>query len=225
MSAHDPSDRPRAQAVAGGEQRGATAVGYPTFAQREGALAYPVALDASGGVADAYGAQDLAWLVLTGPDGRVRWSHDGWLGGSDLARAVQKALVHTDPGRLASLTGEGTRRGRREARPPHVADREERGHERRRVAGEVNRTVQRLPSRRLPMSWGGQSCASAPHARRQTGVGDGATGRHHATGQLISVRPRPELLPLFRSAYAPSDVDTSDVLMRNRRDSNSRSRH
>jgi cytochrome oxidase Cu insertion factor (SCO1/SenC/PrrC family) len=60
--------------------------------RQAGALAYPVALDSSGAVADAYGAQDLPWLALTDAQGRVRWSHDGRLGGSGLATAVQTAL-------------------------------------------------------------------------------------------------------------------------------------
>ncbi|HEV7217158.1 MAG TPA: TlpA disulfide reductase family protein, partial [Chloroflexota bacterium] len=67
----------------------------PDLLGQVGALTYPVAVDASGGVADAYGAQDLPWLALTGKDGRVRWSHDGWLGGSGLAKAVQTALRTT----------------------------------------------------------------------------------------------------------------------------------
>lgn len=65
----------------------------PTVLLRQaGALGYPVALDASGAVAGAYGVQDLPWLTLTDAAGRVRWSHDGWLSSSALAAAVQQAL-------------------------------------------------------------------------------------------------------------------------------------
>jgi cytochrome oxidase Cu insertion factor (SCO1/SenC/PrrC family) len=44
-----------------------------------GQLAYPVALDTTGRVADGYGVQDQPWLVLLNPAGKITWSHDGWL--------------------------------------------------------------------------------------------------------------------------------------------------
>lgn len=62
---------------------------------RVGALDYPVALDPSGAVADAYGAQDLHWLAMTDLHGRVRWSHDGWLSVSNLEAGEGAAMRAT----------------------------------------------------------------------------------------------------------------------------------
>jgi hypothetical protein len=42
-------------------------------------VAYPVALDATGWVADGYGVQDQPWLVLVSASGKIVWKHDGWL--------------------------------------------------------------------------------------------------------------------------------------------------
>ena len=67
----------------------------PDLLRQAGSLDFPVALDSSGAVADAYGAQDLPWLALTDAQGRVRWSHDGWLSGSQLVTALQTALPAT----------------------------------------------------------------------------------------------------------------------------------
>lgn len=53
-------------------------------------LAYPVALDTTGRLADGYGVQDQPWYVLTSAKGKVVWSHDGWLSSAGLAAAVTK---------------------------------------------------------------------------------------------------------------------------------------
>jgi hypothetical protein len=55
-------------------------------------LAYPVALDETGRVADGYGVQDQPWFVLTSTSGKILWKHDGWLPVSQLTAAVHKAI-------------------------------------------------------------------------------------------------------------------------------------
>jgi hypothetical protein len=55
-------------------------------------LGYPVALDASGRVADGYGVQDQPWLALVSASGEIIWSHDGWLPVSALTSAVKHAV-------------------------------------------------------------------------------------------------------------------------------------
>ena len=57
-----------------------------------GTLRYPVAVDATGRVADAYGVQDIPWLVLV-QNGHILWSHDGWLPAAALQQQVQAALA------------------------------------------------------------------------------------------------------------------------------------
>lgn len=52
------------------------------------ALPFPVVADATGRVADAYGVQDLPWLVLVSAGGRILWSHDGWLPAAQLRQAI-----------------------------------------------------------------------------------------------------------------------------------------
>ena len=54
-------------------------------------LAYPVALDKTGRVADGYGVQDQPWFTLVNAKGKVVWSHDGWTTLSVLKSAVKKA--------------------------------------------------------------------------------------------------------------------------------------
>jgi cytochrome oxidase Cu insertion factor (SCO1/SenC/PrrC family) len=56
-----------------------------------GPLSYPVAMDETGKVADGYGVQDQPWLVLISANGKVVWSHDGWL---PLAALKQAAAAH-----------------------------------------------------------------------------------------------------------------------------------
>ncbi|HEY7147427.1 MAG TPA: SCO family protein [Streptosporangiaceae bacterium] len=54
-------------------------------------LGYPVALDATGQLADGYGVQDQPWYVLTSASGKVVWKHDGWLPVSAVLAAARKA--------------------------------------------------------------------------------------------------------------------------------------
>ncbi len=60
-------------------------------------LAYPVAIDGSGRVADGYAVEDEPWFVLVSPSGRILWHYDvstaGWLGRASLTRAVRAALA------------------------------------------------------------------------------------------------------------------------------------
>jgi cytochrome oxidase Cu insertion factor (SCO1/SenC/PrrC family) len=51
---------------------------------------YQVALDTTGRVADGYGVQDQPWFTLTNAQGKVVWSHDGWLPAAQLAASVAR---------------------------------------------------------------------------------------------------------------------------------------
>jgi cytochrome oxidase Cu insertion factor (SCO1/SenC/PrrC family) len=54
-------------------------------------LGYPVAVDATGRLADGYGVADQPWFVLTSATGKIVWKHDGWLPVSALEAAARKA--------------------------------------------------------------------------------------------------------------------------------------
>jgi cytochrome oxidase Cu insertion factor (SCO1/SenC/PrrC family)/thiol-disulfide isomerase/thioredoxin len=60
-------------------------------------LDYPVAIDATGRVADGYEVQGEPWYVLTSGDGRILWyweeSTSGWLSRAQLAAHVRAALA------------------------------------------------------------------------------------------------------------------------------------
>jgi cytochrome oxidase Cu insertion factor (SCO1/SenC/PrrC family)/thiol-disulfide isomerase/thioredoxin len=60
-------------------------------------LAYPVAIDRTGQIADGYEVQGVPWLVLTSPTGRILWYRDvstsGWPGRSALVRDMRAALA------------------------------------------------------------------------------------------------------------------------------------
>lgn len=64
------------------------------LAQLKTSLNYPVAIDATGQVADGYQVQDQPWLVLTAKSGKIIWSHDGWLPLSQIEAAIAKYSVH-----------------------------------------------------------------------------------------------------------------------------------
>jgi hypothetical protein len=61
-------------------------------------LAYPVAVDKTGRVADGYGVQDSPWLTLVSGSGKILWSYDvgakGWLTTTQLVSRVHAALAH-----------------------------------------------------------------------------------------------------------------------------------
>jgi thiol-disulfide isomerase/thioredoxin len=73
----------------------ATALAH-LLAQLKTPLTYPVAVDASGRVADGYGVQDEPWLVLVSRNGTPLWYQDvstaGWLSDSALVTQVKAAL-------------------------------------------------------------------------------------------------------------------------------------
>jgi hypothetical protein len=54
-------------------------------------LHYPVAVDASGRVADGYGVADQPWFVLTSASGKILWKHDGWLSPAALESAARRS--------------------------------------------------------------------------------------------------------------------------------------
>ncbi len=55
-------------------------------------LAYQVAVDENGRVADGYEVQDQPWYVLTRA-GMTVWTHDGWLPAATVVRDVQHAIA------------------------------------------------------------------------------------------------------------------------------------
>jgi protein SCO1/2 len=61
-------------------------------------LSYPVAIDASGRVADGYGVQGQPWFVLTSAAGQVLWSWEvtvsGWPSPSSLEQHIKEELRH-----------------------------------------------------------------------------------------------------------------------------------
>jgi cytochrome oxidase Cu insertion factor (SCO1/SenC/PrrC family) len=66
------------------EAGGAGGAGRPGGA----GLGFPVAADTSGRVADGYGVQDLPWIEIISPAGRVVFARDGWLSEPALAHAA-----------------------------------------------------------------------------------------------------------------------------------------
>ena len=76
----------------------ASSAALPQFlASLKHPLAYPVAIDESGRVADGYSVEDEPWLVLVSASGRILWHYDistsGWLSTAALTRAVRAALA------------------------------------------------------------------------------------------------------------------------------------
>ena len=53
-------------------------------------LAYPVARDTTGRLADGYGVADQPWFVLVSASGKIVWKHDGWLSVPALEAAARK---------------------------------------------------------------------------------------------------------------------------------------
>lgn len=58
--------------------------------------AYPVAVDQTGRIADAYNTQDIPWFSLVS-HGKVIWTHDGWLSASALQKDVKIAMSAKAP--------------------------------------------------------------------------------------------------------------------------------
>jgi cytochrome oxidase Cu insertion factor (SCO1/SenC/PrrC family) len=53
-------------------------------------LAYPVAADTTGRLADGYGVQDQPWFALVSASGQIVWKHDGWLPVAALEAAARR---------------------------------------------------------------------------------------------------------------------------------------
>ena len=53
-------------------------------------LAYPVAMDTTGRLADGYGVQDQPWFALVSASGAIAWKHDGWLPTAALEAAARR---------------------------------------------------------------------------------------------------------------------------------------
>jgi cytochrome oxidase Cu insertion factor (SCO1/SenC/PrrC family) len=65
----------------------------------------PIVEDVDGRLGDGYQVQDLPWYSLSSTDGKVIWSHDGWLSPSALEQQVGAALAKNEPGeRTAALS-------------------------------------------------------------------------------------------------------------------------
>jgi cytochrome oxidase Cu insertion factor (SCO1/SenC/PrrC family) len=54
-------------------------------------LAYPVAADTTGRLADGYGVQDQPWFALVSASGHIVWKHHGWLPVAALEAAARRA--------------------------------------------------------------------------------------------------------------------------------------
>ena len=65
-----------------------SATAVTSYLRQLGPLAFPVALDETGRVADGYGVQDQPWLVLVSKTGKITWQHDGWVPLSTLEKAA-----------------------------------------------------------------------------------------------------------------------------------------
>ena len=69
----------------------------PLFLYNVPQLAYPVAIDESGRVADGYGVQNSPWLTLVSGSGRILWHYDvgdeGWPSLRSLVSQVHAALA------------------------------------------------------------------------------------------------------------------------------------
>jgi hypothetical protein len=63
-----------------------------SFLRQLGPLAYSVALDETGRLADGYGVQDQPWLALVSAAGKITWQHDGWV---SLAALEKAAAAHS----------------------------------------------------------------------------------------------------------------------------------
>lgn len=53
----------------------------------------PIVEDTNGRLGDGYQVQDLPWYSLSSPDGKIVWSHDGWLSSAALQQQIGAALA------------------------------------------------------------------------------------------------------------------------------------
>jgi protein SCO1/2 len=66
---------------------------WPALLARMGgrSLGFAAAADTTGRLANGYGVQDLPWIELTSPTGKILFRHHGWLPGQALASMVERA--------------------------------------------------------------------------------------------------------------------------------------
>ncbi len=57
----------------------------------------PAVEDTDGRLGDGYQVKDLPWYSLSSPDGRIIWSHDGWLSAAALGQQIAAALAKNEP--------------------------------------------------------------------------------------------------------------------------------
>ena len=71
----------------------------PQLLARTGAgkLSYPIVADTSGRVADGYGVQDIPWVEVISPAGKIGYKHDGWVSVAALAQAAKQAKAAPTP--------------------------------------------------------------------------------------------------------------------------------
>ena len=69
-----------------------TANGQKFVAQISAETRTPIVEDANGRLGDGYGVEDLPWYALRSSEGKIIWSHDGWLSSAELQRQVSAAL-------------------------------------------------------------------------------------------------------------------------------------
>lgn len=56
-----------------------------------GKLGYPIVADTSGRVADGYSVQDIPWVEVISPDGKITYKHDGWVSVAALGQQAARA--------------------------------------------------------------------------------------------------------------------------------------
>ena len=70
-----------------------TPAALPQLLARTGVtkLDYPIVADTSGRVADGYGVQDIPWVEVITPAGKIIYKHDGWVSAAALAQQAARA--------------------------------------------------------------------------------------------------------------------------------------
>jgi hypothetical protein len=85
-------NNPRVIAVDIGSTEPSQATAQALMSSVQTPLAYPVAYDALGDVADAYQVEDVPWFALTSSSGAIVGSHDGWESTTLIQQGIQQTL-------------------------------------------------------------------------------------------------------------------------------------
>lgn len=85
-------NNPRVIAVDIGSTEPSQAAAQALLSGLQTPLAYPIAYDALGDVADAYQVQDVPWFSLTSSSGAILGSHDGWESTVLIQQGIQQTL-------------------------------------------------------------------------------------------------------------------------------------